>query len=80
MSLSIYVGTLQAAHILHRHLLSNIMRSPVAFFDVTPVGRILNRFAKDVDVMDTVLPMNIRGWTTCFFSVCSYIFFDTGNQ
>ena len=68
-SLANYIGTLEAAHILHKFSLANVMRSPIAFFDVTPVGRVLNRFSKDVDVMDNVLPMTIRGWLSCLFSV-----------
>ncbi|XP_066145734.1 multidrug resistance-associated protein 1 isoform X1 [Euwallacea fornicatus] len=69
-SLALYVGTLNAAKKLHLVLLSNILRAPnTTFFDVTPIGRILNRFSKDVDTLDTVLPMTLRGWITCFFSV-----------
>jgi ABC-type multidrug transport system fused ATPase/permease subunit len=70
-SLANFVGTLNASQILHALSLGNILRCPIAFFDVTPVGRVLNRFSKDVDVMDNVLPMTLRGWASCFFSVCS---------
>ena len=42
----ISVGTLEAASKLHQTMLSRILRSPMAFFDTTPLGRILNRFSK----------------------------------
>lgn len=69
-SLALYVGTLNGSHILHDLLLKNVLRAPcTSFYDVTPVGRILNRFSKDVDTLDNVLPMTIRGWMSCFFAV-----------
>ena len=42
----ISVGTLNAASVLHGTMLTRILRSPMAFFDTTPLGRILNRFSK----------------------------------
>ncbi|KYB25508.1 putative multidrug resistance-associated protein lethal(2)03659-like Protein [Tribolium castaneum] len=69
-ALSLYIGAVNGAQLLHHLLLSNILRVPcTTFFDVTPVGRILNRFSKDVDTLDNILPMTLRGWITCFFSV-----------
>ncbi|KAF0756829.1 hypothetical protein AaE_004475, partial [Aphanomyces astaci] len=42
---------------MHNQLLQCVLRAPVnLYFDVTPVGRILNRFARDVDILDSLLP------------------------
>lgn len=41
----------------------------IAHFTVTPLGRIVNRFSKDLDVVDNVLPMFVRSWVFMAFSV-----------
>lgn len=54
------IYTLNAAVKLHNTMLMRILRSPMHFFDTTPLGRILNRFTKDIDILDTTIPMNVR--------------------
>ncbi|GLH03628.1 Probable multidrug resistance-associated protein lethal(2)03659 [Gryllus bimaculatus] len=48
LSLTIALGTLVAAAYLHDSLLTNVLHNPMSFFDTTPVGRIVNRFAVSV--------------------------------
>ncbi|KAF9973525.1 hypothetical protein BGZ73_003215 [Actinomortierella ambigua] len=44
-----------AARAMHQVALQNIVRAPTSFFDTTPMGRIINRFSKDVDAIDNML-------------------------
>ncbi|XP_026544378.1 multidrug resistance-associated protein 5 isoform X3 [Notechis scutatus] len=66
-------GTLRASSRLHDELFRRILRSPMKFFDTTPVGRILNRFSKDMDEVDVRLPfqaeMFIQNVILVFFCV-----------
>ncbi|XP_050728277.1 multidrug resistance-associated protein 1-like isoform X2 [Eriocheir sinensis] len=68
---SMSYGTLGAGARLHYQILHSVMRLPMHFFDTNPVGRMINRFGKDMDTLDTVLPMTLRSWTVCFFTVVS---------
>ena len=68
-SIALGLGCVYAADYLHNNLLVTCFRMPMAFFDTTPLGRIMNRFSKDVDVVDNVLPMSVRAWVLMFFNV-----------
>ena len=41
---------------LHNTMLSVVLRAPVLFFDTNPAGRILNRFSRDIGILDELLP------------------------
>jgi len=44
-----------AAGSMHHSLVCSVLRAPMSFFDTTPTGRILNRFSKDMDQVDSQL-------------------------
>ncbi|XP_048006653.1 ATP-binding cassette subfamily C member 4-like [Leguminivora glycinivorella] len=41
---------------LHNQIFGNILAATMRFFDTNPSGRILNRFSKDMGVVDEILP------------------------
>ncbi|XP_058453712.1 multidrug resistance-associated protein 1-like [Malaya genurostris] len=68
-SITLALGCLKAANTMHNNLLESTLKMPMSFFDTTPLGRIMNRFSKDVDVADNTLPQSIRMWLLMFFAV-----------
>ena len=60
LAASVAYGAIMASKTLHEGLLSNMMKCPMSFFDTTPLGRIINRFSKDIDTMDAELRMFIQ--------------------
>ncbi|XP_044597667.1 multidrug resistance-associated protein 1 isoform X7 [Cotesia glomerata] len=63
------LGCWLAARQMHLVMLRGMMRASLTFFDTTPTGRIISRFAKDVDVLDTSLPQQISDCVYCSFEV-----------
>lgn len=63
------VGT-RASKVMLRSAITRALRAPMSFFDTTPLGRITNRFSRDVDVMDNSLSDAIRMY---LFSVCGIL-------
>ncbi|VVT55606.1 uncharacterized protein SAPINGB_P004665 [Magnusiomyces paraingens] len=51
-----YLGGINASRKLFKKLLDNVLQSKIRFFDSTPIGRIMNRFSKDMEGVDQELP------------------------
>jgi len=49
---TVFKGSLKASRTLHENLLNSILRAKFRFFDSTPLGRIMNRFSKDLEAVD----------------------------
>jgi len=58
LALSIYCTN--ASKVMLHNAIHRVLRAPMSFFDTTPLGRITNRFSKDVDTMDNNLNDAIR--------------------
>lgn len=63
-------GTVIASRRIFESTLQHVLHNPMSFFDKTPTGRILSRLGKDIDVVDNILPVILRSWINCLFSVC----------
>ncbi|XP_070188571.1 multidrug resistance-associated protein 1-like [Littorina saxatilis] len=53
---------IHASRLMHRRMLERIMRAPMSFFDTTPLGRIVNRFSQDMDMLDSEICLDVEIW------------------
>ena len=70
---SSYANTLAgqtSSRTFHEALVRGILRAPMAFFDTTPLGRVVNRFSKDISVLDDRLPATLYMWLS---TLCSCV-------
>jgi hypothetical protein len=58
-SASFYTFALFTTKTLHERMLSSVTQTRTRFFDLNPIGRILNRFSKDIGNIDDVLPLTL---------------------
>ncbi|CAF0855506.1 unnamed protein product, partial [Brachionus calyciflorus] len=54
---------------LHQTMFKSIMHSTMQFFESTPIGRILNRFSKDLDSIEFIIPVFFKDFIYCLFDL-----------
>ncbi|XP_039632406.1 multidrug resistance-associated protein 1 isoform X1 [Polypterus senegalus] len=68
-SMAVSIGGILASRYLHETMLHNVLRSPMSFFERTPSGNLVNRFSKETDTIDSVLPNIIKMFMGSMFNV-----------
>ncbi|XDA80103.1 hypothetical protein R6Z07F_010097 [Ovis aries] len=72
-SLLIFYILVNSSQTLHNKILESILRAPLLFFNSNPIGRILNRFSKDIGRMDDLLPLIIQDFIQAFLLVIGIV-------
>uniref|UniRef100_A0AAQ5XSE2 Multidrug resistance-associated protein 4 n=1 Tax=Amphiprion ocellaris TaxID=80972 RepID=A0AAQ5XSE2_AMPOC len=62
-----------SAQTLHNSMFNAILRTSIRFFDINPIGRILNRFSKDIGYLDSLLPWTFVDFIQVFLQVIGVI-------
>ncbi|XP_028267253.1 multidrug resistance-associated protein 1 isoform X2 [Parambassis ranga] len=68
-SISVSIGGILASRYLHQSMLYQVLRSPMSFFERTPSGNLVNRFAKEMDTIDSLIPSIIKMFMGSMFNV-----------
>ncbi|KFQ93102.1 Multidrug resistance-associated protein 1, partial [Nipponia nippon] len=66
-------GSLSASRALHHQLLDNVLHLPLQHFETNPVGQIINRFTKDLFIVDLRFHYYLRTWLNCTLDVIGTI-------
>uniref|UniRef100_A0A8B9YFV9 Multidrug resistance-associated protein 4 n=1 Tax=Bos mutus grunniens TaxID=30521 RepID=A0A8B9YFV9_BOSMU len=72
-SLVLFYILVRSSQILHNKMVESILRSLVVFFDRNSIGRILNRFCKDIGLMDDLLPLTFQDLIQTFLLVIGVV-------
>jgi ABC-type multidrug transport system fused ATPase/permease subunit len=67
----------KAGQLLFRDMLSAVLYAPMSFFDTTPLGRIVNRFSKDIYTIDESIPQTIRSYFQCLAKVTGVLLYSS---
>uniref|UniRef100_UPI00398E4D16 ATP-binding cassette sub-family C member 10 isoform X2 n=1 Tax=Pristiophorus japonicus TaxID=55135 RepID=UPI00398E4D16 len=62
-------GAIRAAVIIHNKLLLRVIKATTTFFDMTPIGRIVNRFSSDLYSVDDTLPFILNIFLASFYGL-----------
>ncbi|KAG7856359.1 hypothetical protein KL939_004011 [Ogataea angusta] len=66
-----FLGGLNVSRKIFKDLLDKLLHARLRFFDQTPIGRIMNRFSKDIEAIDQELALYAEEFVTYLISCLS---------
>uniref|UniRef100_A0A8D2L2R0 Uncharacterized protein n=1 Tax=Varanus komodoensis TaxID=61221 RepID=A0A8D2L2R0_VARKO len=66
-------GSLCASRALHHQMLDSVLHLPLRYFETNPLGQIINRFTKDMFIVDIRFHYYLRTWLNCTLDVLGTI-------
>lgn len=70
---SLAIARVRASKVLFEQAFKSVMKSHMSFFNVKPVGQMLNRLGKDIDIIDNVFPPIFNKWKTRILTVLKLV-------
>ncbi|CAG2102441.1 unnamed protein product [Medioppia subpectinata] len=58
-SMTFFHMCLRSSHFCHNQIFDRLLRTSMAVFDYMPIGQILNRFTRDIGILDETLPQKL---------------------
>ncbi|PNS15552.1 ATP-dependent bile acid permease [Sphaceloma murrayae] len=69
----VFYGSIVASRAIHRKLMDAVLHAKFKFFDQTPLGRLTNRFSKDIELVDQEIAPVAEGVVHCLASIITII-------
>nr|QNH67886.1 ATP-binding cassette transporter subfamily C member 4 X3 [Brachionus rotundiformis] len=68
-----YTLAARSAINLHIAMFNKVFKTSIRFFDINPIGRIINRFSNDTGLLDDIIPSTISDFMNVFMTVVGSI-------
>ncbi|KAL3425743.1 ABC transporter [Phlyctema vagabunda] len=65
----LFYGSLTASWKIHEALITSVTRAKFKFFDITPLGQLMNRFSKDLEAVDQEVAPIAIGVMACALAI-----------
>lgn len=69
-----WTRAVRASKRLHERLINRLLQAPMAFFDTTPLGRIMNRVSSDMEIVgEQIRNFILIKWAEWFYCMALYV-------